>query len=81
MSSLEGRVVLITGAGGGIGSATARTLVAQGGHALIHDITGSALDGLAKELGDSATVLVADLTDLAAVKKLWDDAWAVIIDR
>ena len=32
---------------------------------------------LAKELGDSATALVADLTDLAAVKKLWDDAWAV----
>ena len=77
MSSLEGRVVLITGAGGGIGSATARTVVAQGGHALIHDITGSALDPLAKELGDSATALVADLTDLAAVKKLWDDAWAV----
>jgi 3-oxoacyl-[acyl-carrier protein] reductase len=75
--SLEGRVVLITGAGGGIGSATARTVVAQGGYVLVHDITESALDALAKELGDSATALVADLTDPAAVKRLWDDAWAI----
>ncbi len=76
MRSLEGRVVLVTGAGGGIGSATARTVVAQGGQVLIHDIAESALDALVKELGDGATPLVADLTDLAAVKKLWDDAWA-----
>ena len=76
MNSLDRHVVLITGAGGGIGSATARTVVAQGGHALIHDISESALDTLAKELGESATTLVADLTDMAAVKQLWDAAWS-----
>ncbi|TDD23729.1 SDR family oxidoreductase [Kribbella turkmenica] len=76
MSSLAGRVVLVTGAGGGIGSAVARTVVAQGGHVLIHDLADSALEPLAQELGDSATTFVADLTDLAAVKRLWDEAWA-----
>ena len=76
MSSLVGRVVLVTGAGGGIGSAVARTVVGQGGHALIHDLAESALEPLAEELGDSATTFVADLTDLAAAKRLWDDAWA-----
>ncbi|MEV6285225.1 SDR family oxidoreductase [Kribbella sp. NPDC051770] len=70
-------MVLITGAGGGIGSATARTVVAQGGHALIHDRAESALESLAAELGEQATPLVADLTDLAATGRLWDDAWAV----
>ncbi len=75
MGNLEGKVLLITGAGGGIGSATARTVVAQGGHALIHDLR--APGALAAELGDSATPLVADLTDLTAVARLWDEAWAV----
>lgn len=75
MGNLEGKVVLITGAGGGIGSATARTVVAQGGHALIHDRT--ALDVLAEEFGANATPLVADLTDLKAAEQLWTDAWAV----
>ncbi|GAA1556758.1 SDR family oxidoreductase [Kribbella lupini] len=77
MGNLEGKVVLITGAGGGIGSATARTMAAQGGHVLIHDLVEPALAALTEELGESATPLVADLTDLAAAEQLWNDAWAV----
>ena len=76
MTQLSGRSVLITGAGGGIGSAVARTVVAQGGHAVVHDINEAALSGLVGELGSAATPLVANLTDMAAVKRLWDEAWA-----
>ncbi|CCH79148.1 Short-chain dehydrogenase/reductase SDR [Nostocoides japonicum T1-X7] len=76
-NTLDGKVVLITGAGGGIGSATARTVVAQGGHALVHDVSEAGVKALADELGDSATALVADLADMEATQRLWDQAWAV----
>lgn len=46
-SQLHEKIVLITGAGGGIGSAVARTVIAQGGKALIHDINTHALAALA----------------------------------
>lgn len=77
MNTLNDRVVLITGAGGGIGSATARTVVAQGGHALIHDLNEAGVKALAEELGENATPLVADLGDMTATQQLWNDAWAV----
>ena len=77
MNNLNDRDVLITGAGGGIGSATARTVVAQGGHALIHDLNDAGMKALAEELGDNATPLVADLADMAAAQQLWNDAWTI----
>jgi 3-oxoacyl-[acyl-carrier protein] reductase len=77
MSTLEGRVVLITGAGGGIGSATARTVADRGGHVVVHDISATKLEGLVDELGGSATPLVADLGDMSAAAALWRDAESV----
>ncbi len=41
MIDLTDRIVLITGAAGGIGSATARTLAAAGASLLIHDVNGN----------------------------------------
>ena len=38
MIDLTGRVVLITGAAGGIGAATARTVVAAGGRVVLHEL-------------------------------------------
>src|SRR5215475_645727 len=78
MNTLEERVALITGAGGGIGSATARTLAARGGwHVLIHDLFESSLKPLADDLGGAATPLAADLSDMAATAALWREAWTV----
>jgi NAD(P)-dependent dehydrogenase (short-subunit alcohol dehydrogenase family) len=78
MNTLEERVALITGAGGGIGSATARTLAARGGwHVLIHDLSEPSLKRLADDLGEAATSLVADLSDMAATATLWQQAWTV----
>jgi NAD(P)-dependent dehydrogenase (short-subunit alcohol dehydrogenase family) len=77
MIDLSGRVVLVTGAAGGIGSATARTLAGAGATVLIHDVNAAALEPLAEELGDRAHPFVVDLLDRAATEALWADALAV----
>jgi 3-oxoacyl-[acyl-carrier protein] reductase len=77
MIDLTGRVALITGAAGGIGSATARTIVSAGGTVVIHDVTSAALASLADELGEHAHPVPVDLRDRAATQGLWRDALAI----
>ena len=77
MIDLEGRVVLITGAGGAIGSAAARTLAGAGAQVLVHDVRAESVERVAGELGSRAHALVSDLSDPAAVGRLWGDALAV----
>jgi 3-oxoacyl-[acyl-carrier protein] reductase len=77
MIDLTGRVVLITGAAGGIGSATARTIAGAGGSVLIHDVPGPALTALGEDLGDRAHTLPVDLRDRAATHRLWQNALAI----
>jgi len=74
MIDLSGRVILITGAGGGIGSATARTLAEAGGRVILHDVRADAVEALADELGPDARALVSDLADSHATDRLWRDA-------
>jgi len=63
------RVVLVTGAAGGIGSALCRRFVEQGDTVLALDLNPAALDALAATLGaDRVTPVVADLADPAAVQ-------------
>ncbi|HET7637618.1 MAG TPA: SDR family NAD(P)-dependent oxidoreductase, partial [Ktedonobacteraceae bacterium] len=77
MIHLDGRIVLITGAAGGIGSAIARGVVAGGGKALIHDVNSDAIARLAEELGEEAHPLTADLRNPMAVTNLWSCALQV----
>jgi NAD(P)-dependent dehydrogenase (short-subunit alcohol dehydrogenase family) len=74
---LDGRVVLITGAGGEIGSAAARTLAAAGATVLAHDVRATSVEALVEELGPRGHALVSDLSDPVAVGRLWDNALAV----
>jgi NAD(P)-dependent dehydrogenase (short-subunit alcohol dehydrogenase family) len=74
MIDLDGRVILITGAGGGIGSATARTLSKAGGRVILHDVRATEVEALADELGPDARALVSDLADPHATDRLWRDA-------
>jgi len=74
---LTGRIVLITGAAGGIGSATARTLARAGAKLVVHDVPGPALTALEEELGDGARALAADLRDRSMTAALWHDALAL----
>jgi NAD(P)-dependent dehydrogenase (short-subunit alcohol dehydrogenase family) len=67
--SLRGKVVLITGAGRGIGAGTARALVKRGCKVVITDVDAPPLTELAAELGaDSAVAQACDVTDLAAME-------------
>jgi len=77
MIDFTDRVVLITGAAGGIGSATAETIVARGGKVVIHDVRRDGrLGDLQERLGDSAHAVAADLTVLNDVVALWEQAVA-----
>jgi NAD(P)-dependent dehydrogenase (short-subunit alcohol dehydrogenase family) len=77
MIDLDGRVVLVTGAGGAIGSASARTLADAGASVLAHDVRADAVDAVMRQLGPRAHAFVSDLADPTAVGRLWEDALAV----
>ena len=67
---LEGRVVVITGAGSGIGRAVARKLAASGAHLALIDINPNGLEETQSRLssGDRVICITADVTDSAAVR-------------
>ena len=78
MFDLTGKTALVTGASGGLGSAMARALHAQGATVALHGTRREALDALAAELKDRVHVIVADLGDNAAIEKLIPDAEAAM---
>ncbi len=78
MFDLSGKGALVTGATGGIGWATAKTLHAQGANVAISGTRAAKLDELAAELGDRVTPLPCDLRDREAVVKLGEDAEAAL---
>lgn len=74
MIHLDGRVALVTGAGGAIGSAITRTLVANGGRVAAHDIDRRSLDLLREEFGEDVATIIGDLSDLPSVDRVWAEA-------
>jgi NAD(P)-dependent dehydrogenase (short-subunit alcohol dehydrogenase family) len=57
-----GKVAVITGGARGLGGATARLLVAEGGQVVLADLEDDAGKSLAAELGDGATYVHCDVT-------------------
>ncbi len=70
MFDLTGKTALVTGASGGIGSAVAKTLHAQGATVALSGTREEALQALSSELGERAHVLPCNLADSAAVDLL-----------
>lgn len=68
---LEGKTVVLTGAGSGMGLATARLFHAHGANLVLADISGAQED-TAKELGDCAVPIQADVTRNEDVKAMLD---------
>lgn len=69
MSSVSGRVVLITGGANGIGAEVARRLHNKGAKLVLTDLDKDLLEGVAARLsGDRVLTAVADVRDLAAMQ-------------
>ncbi len=70
MFDLSGKTALVTGASGGIGSAIARAIHAQGGAVALSGTRQAALDALAAELGERVAVCPADLREAGSAEAL-----------
>ena len=62
MNTLEGKVIVLTGAAGGIGEATARLAHAQGASVLVTDRESGPVEAIAGSLGERARALAVDVT-------------------
>jgi 3alpha(or 20beta)-hydroxysteroid dehydrogenase len=76
MSALEGKVAMITGAGGGIGDAAAHAFVAGGAKVIVTDFDEESGSRLAATLGDAARFVRHDVTSEAD----WNQAVTVAIE-
>jgi 3-oxoacyl-[acyl-carrier protein] reductase len=70
MFSLEGRTALVTGASGGIGSATAKALAYAGARVVISGTRCERLQEVADVIGSNATIIPCNLSDSDAVERL-----------
>ena len=66
-ADLEGKVVLVTGAGSGIGEACAHRAAGGGARVAVVDITREAAERVASEIGGDARAIVADVAEEGSV--------------
>ncbi|MEJ0052262.1 MAG: 3-oxoacyl-[acyl-carrier-protein] reductase [Methylovirgula sp.] len=78
MFDLSGRMALVTGASGGLGSAIARALHHQGATVTLTGTREEALQTLAAELKERVYVVPCNLADPAAVEQLVPEAEAAM---
>lgn len=67
---LDGRSIIVTGAGRGIGAAIARDLAAKGARVAVADIDRGAAEAVAAEIGGEARGFAVDVGDRTSVRTL-----------
>ena len=70
MGQLQGKVAIVTGAGGGFGEGIAELYVHEGAKVIVADIREDAAKAVAKRLGASADAFVCDVSQADSVKAL-----------
>ena len=71
---ISGKVAVVTGGASGLGAATARMIVEEGGHAVIVDVNEEAGQALAEDLGSHARFVRADVAEAAEVQAAVESA-------
>ncbi len=74
MGRLEDKVAIVTGAGSGIGRATAERFVAEGARVVVADLDAEKAEAVAGGLGDAAVAVAVDVTDPVAVEGMIGEA-------
>ncbi len=74
MNRLAGKVAVITGAGSGIGRASAKLFVAEGAKVVVAEIDAALGEASAREAGASARFVKTDVTDEDSVKQMVQQA-------
>jgi 3alpha(or 20beta)-hydroxysteroid dehydrogenase len=73
MNRLDGKVAVVTGAAGGLGSALSRLFVAEGAEVILADVDTVRGEALARELGPAAAFARLDVSN--------EDEWNAVVDR
>lgn len=81
-SSLEGRRVIVTGAGRNVGEAIAWRFAREGAKVVVADISPEAATNVAEAINeahqDSAVAVVGDVSSATDVQRMVEDSWAAL---
>jgi rhamnulose-1-phosphate aldolase/alcohol dehydrogenase len=73
---LAGQIAVVTGAGGAIGTATAKAFAAAGAEVALLDVDANAARAVAKAIGGAALAVACDVTDATSVRAAFDQVAA-----